>query len=643
MERSPDRYNTRAVGASTFGRSLSGLTCANETIRWPAAPQFRPQIKYCAVKFEASQWDRVAVTVRTVDSYGTDLVRAYLFDDRLAPGVVSNQFELSVAPLASASYEGDHNGNNRGAPIVLTLQPPKQLEKSGTYWVVFTRFDTRADAEDTFSVRVDGVRAAELPTAARPPIKTGLYAVGDRRYFVDVTPPPAERALDLAAWSVKVTEEKTGCSAPPRVATFSKLVCERGSCWFGAPGWWIAPRGDDRVEYYIGPKPVSLEFVRGAPAAEQRAYATANSCVIRCPAPPPTPSSTQCDAGCRRTAWLEMNGITMQGRCPLVFNVTGGKTVGFLGRGVDFDMDGTGLRPTDWIAPEHPFLALDRNENGVIDDGRELFGSTTILATGETALDGFVALAEFDANGDGKIDRADPIYERLLLWFDRDSNGKSEPTELVPLRFGGVRAISLLAKSEPRPTAPVAFTAFTSTFEEYVCNYRNMVVADVWFPTTKPRADPPKANGRSVPQEGSASRSTRTRELDAGPEVTEAARLEAAGRAGFDDPAALRPVLVDSARVLAFDGEVERAAAVAVVADEPEPGRPIHHDREASHALVAEACFVGLEELDRVRPVVATAAAGDAIGAFGIGRPLDRRERHEWDLACPFRRARAPA
>jgi hypothetical protein len=78
------------------------------------------------------------------------------------------------------------------------------------------------------------------------------------------------------------------------------------------------------------------------------------------------------------------------------------------------------------------WLALDRNGNGWIDDGSELFGNRTPMANGTPALNGFTALAEYDMNGDHWIDAQDPIFSRLVLWRDSNRNGKSEPAELTP-------------------------------------------------------------------------------------------------------------------------------------------------------------------------------------------------------------------
>jgi hypothetical protein len=112
--------------------------------------------------------------------------------------------------------------------------------------------------------------------------------------------------------------------------------------------------------------------------------------------------------------------------------------------GVQFDIRADGNRvQMGWtqLGTENAFLAVDRNGNGRIDSGAELFGNYTPLASGASAANGFVALAELDANGDGAVDAADAAWQRLLLWTDRNHDGMSTAGELQPIGASAVTAL----------------------------------------------------------------------------------------------------------------------------------------------------------------------------------------------------------
>ena len=98
-----------------------------------------------------------------------------------------------------------------------------------------------------------------------------------------------------------------------------------------------------------------------------------------------------------------------------------------------FDVDGTMSVVTDWPTAATPWLALDRNGNGSIDDGSELFGSATVLRSGDRASNGFAALAELDTNGDGRITPEDAAWASLRLWSDADGDRVSSGRELIGL------------------------------------------------------------------------------------------------------------------------------------------------------------------------------------------------------------------
>ncbi len=111
-----------------------------------------------------------------------------------------------------------------------------------------------------------------------------------------------------------------------------------------------------------------------------------------------------------------------------------------------FDMSGNGHpRPMGWTAAgaDEAFLWLDRNHNGKVTSGDELFGNFTPLQNGQLAKNGFEALRELDTNGDGVIDERDPIWSRLMLWRDLNHNGISEPNEIQPISGSAVTSIDL--------------------------------------------------------------------------------------------------------------------------------------------------------------------------------------------------------
>ncbi|HKI02115.1 MAG TPA: hypothetical protein VKK31_09050 [Thermoanaerobaculia bacterium] len=113
---------------------------------------------------------------------------------------------------------------------------------------------------------------------------------------------------------------------------------------------------------------------------------------------------------------------------------------------VDFDIDADGsLDSIAWTrsGDDDAFLCLDRNGNGVIDNGAELFGYATRLLSGNRAKVGYRALAELDerqlgGNRDGKVDAADPLFHSLCAWVDTNRDGISQPIEIHGLAEVGV-------------------------------------------------------------------------------------------------------------------------------------------------------------------------------------------------------------
>ncbi|MCB9567026.1 MAG: calcium-binding protein [Myxococcales bacterium] len=109
-----------------------------------------------------------------------------------------------------------------------------------------------------------------------------------------------------------------------------------------------------------------------------------------------------------------------------------------------FDITGAGAcTSTEWPSAATPWLALDRDHNGSIDGGHELFGNGTRMAAGGRAEHGFDALGELDSDGDGRITASDARWGELVLWADHDGDRRSSGWELLPLESYGVEAIEL--------------------------------------------------------------------------------------------------------------------------------------------------------------------------------------------------------
>jgi Ca2+-binding RTX toxin-like protein len=136
---------------------------------------------------------------------------------------------------------------------------------------------------------------------------------------------------------------------------------------------------------------------------------------------------------------------------PLALDLDGDgiETVGVAGSGtVLFDHDGDGLKQgTGWVKSDDGLLVLDRNGNGVIDNGAELFGVDTVLSDGQKATDGFAALRDLDANADGVFDAADGQFANVRVWRDLNQDGVSQAGELKNLAELGIASISLNATS----------------------------------------------------------------------------------------------------------------------------------------------------------------------------------------------------
>ncbi|MFK7838690.1 MAG: DUF4214 domain-containing protein [Bdellovibrionales bacterium] len=162
-------------------------------------------------------------------------------------------------------------------------------------------------------------------------------------------------------------------------------------------------------------------------------------------------------------------------KTPLVLDLDGdGIELSHVEDGVQFDIDNDGIaEQTAWVKADDGLLALDGNNDGIINNQSELFGDTATLS------DGFNKLAGLDSNQDGQIDSGDEAFEDLVVWQDHNQDGVSDSDELLSLQDLEIVSINLNADM---PEGLFIEGNWISHVSDYVkADGSTEEISDVWF------------------------------------------------------------------------------------------------------------------------------------------------------------------
>ena len=179
---------------------------------------------------------------------------------------------------------------------------------------------------------------------------------------------------------------------------------------------------------------------------------------------------------------------------PMVLDLNKSGTVSVsVDNGARFDLKASGaLLKTGWVESGDGLLAMDRNGDGIINDGSELFGDSTRLPNGKLAANGYVALAALDSHRDGSINAKDAAWDKLKVWLDKNGDGRTDAGELLSLADVGVTSMRL----NPKASSAVENGNKVALVSSYTsADGSTALMADVWFRTKSINAPEVKVVG----------------------------------------------------------------------------------------------------------------------------------------------------
>jgi hypothetical protein len=198
--------------------------------------------------------------------------------------------------------------------------------------------------------------------------------------------------------------------------------------------------------------------------------------------------------GAQLDAWFGVTAVS-----PVVLDLNGNGVNTMSARdGVNFDLNATGSTSPKygWAAGGDGLLVRDLNHDGVINDGKELFGSATVLSNGQRAGDGYRAMLDLDSNHDHKLSTADTAFKELQIWVDANHDGKTDAGELKSLAELGIIELDLNAQSSTQIDHG-NLLGLVSSYKS--SDGSSHAMADVWF--SKDTATSP-ATGPAAPALG---------------------------------------------------------------------------------------------------------------------------------------------
>ncbi len=334
-------------------------------------------------------------------------------------------------------------------------KPPAQLDRTngvdgqGNLNRATVTFDTSVQAPDQNG---NPVQALNETASSDAFLKAALHEIGHSMGLGEGQQDPAHPSSGACAVSGQIPG-----------STVMNGMCGAND-WGGNVPTSVAQCDNQRV-----PNVNQYQCNLSAATCSPRSFDPA-SCVCYDPSPPPPPlclgngstcggSSDCCSEWCH-PYWNTCEtcpGQLFNGFCtetPIVIDVLGnGFNLTNLANGVTFDLNADGTAEhLSWTSAgsDDAWLALDRNGNGTIDNGIELFGEFTPQPDPPAGQrkNGFIALREYDkpangGNNDGVIGSADSVFLSLRLWQDLNHNGRSEIAELFSLQGLGLKTIEL--------------------------------------------------------------------------------------------------------------------------------------------------------------------------------------------------------